>query len=143
MSLMAAPLLSRHAHRFMARFVCASLLLISALFTFPAKTFCQGETTSSIVGQVNDPTNAAVASATVTIVSTETGQKRTTVTGDSGRFNFPQLKPGTYNIRVEANGFVSQENEAVPAPLGQKQTVNFTLQLAQARQSIQVSGEAP
>src|SRR5580704_6569181 len=140
---MVAPASPYHVHRVVAQFVRASLLLTSVLLAFPLGSFCQGETTSSIVGQVSDPTNAAVAGAIVTVTNTETGQKRSATTDDAGRFNFPQLKPGTYNIKVEAKGFASQENEAVPAALGQKQTVNFTLQLAQAKQAIQVSGEAP
>jgi hypothetical protein len=140
---MVAPASPYHVHRVVAQFVRASLLLTSVLLAFPLGSFCQGETTSSIVGQVSDPTNAAVAGAIVTVTNTETGQKRSATTDDAGRFNFPQLKPGTYNIKVEAKGFASQENEAAPAALGQKQTVNFTLQLAQAKQAIQVSGEAP
>jgi hypothetical protein len=125
-----------------ARFVIPGLLLANVLLTFPAGIFAQGETTSSIVGQVSDPMNAPVAGAVVSITNTETGQKRSATTDDSGRFNFPQLKPGTYKVKVEAPGFAAQENDSVSAALGQKQTVNFTLKLAQTKQSIQVTSEA-
>ena len=64
-------------------------------------------------------------------------------TDGTGRFNFPQLKPGTYSVRVEAPGFEPQQNENVVAGLGQKQTVDFTLKLAQSNQTIEVTGEAP
>ena len=66
------------------------------------KGLAQGETTSAIVGQVSDASGAAVPGATVTIHNTETGLQRTATTDDSGRFNFTQLKPGTYRVRVEA-----------------------------------------
>ena len=106
------------------------------------KAFAQGETTSAIVGQVSDASGAAVPGATVTIHNTETGLQRIATTDDSGRFNFTQLKPGTYTVRVEAQGFDPQQNDAVTAGLGQKQTVDFILKIAQARESIEVSGEA-
>jgi len=108
----------------------------------PLKAFAQGETTSAIVGQVSDASGAAVPGATVTTRNSETGLQRIAATDDSGRFNFTQLKPGAYTVRVEAQGFDPQQNDAVTAGLGQKQTVDFILKVAQARESIEVSGEA-
>src|SRR6202453_4612287 len=117
--------------------VCSLSLLI------PLGVLAQGETTSAIVGDVQDPANAAVPDARVTITSQETGLKRETTTDDSGRFNFPQLKPGIYSVKVEAPGFESQQNDAVQAALGQKQTIDFSLKLAQSNATIEVNGDAP
>ena len=117
----------------MARFILIGLLLTTTCFVIPVSTKAQGETTSAILGQVNDPTEAAVPGATVTITNQETGLKRIAKTDDSGRFNFPQLKPGTYSVKVEAEGFEPQQNDDVFAGLGQKQTVDFTLKIAQSR----------
>ncbi len=105
--------------------------------------FGQGETTSAIVGQVTDATNAAIPGATVTIKNRETSLQRTAKTDDEGRFNFPQLKPGTYSVKVEAEGFDPRQNDNVLSGLGQKQTVNFTLKVAQSNQTVEVSGAAP
>jgi uncharacterized GH25 family protein len=77
------------------------------------KALAQGETTSAIVGQVRDTTNAVVPGATVTIANPETGLRRSAKTDDAGRFNFPQLKPGTYSVRVEAQGFEPRQNDNV------------------------------
>jgi hypothetical protein len=111
-------------------------------FFLPEVTFSQGETTSAIIGQVSDASGAAVPSATVTITNKETGLRRSASTDDSGRFNFPQLKPGAYSVKVEADGFEPQWNDGVSSPLGQKQTVDFVLKVAQAKESIEVRGEA-
>jgi hypothetical protein len=120
-------------------------LIVAALtiILFPVKAFPQGETTSAIVGQVTDATNAAIPGATVTITNRETALQRSAKTDDEGRFNLPQLKPDTYSVRVEAAGFASQQNDYVLAALGQKQTVNFTLRVAQSNQTIEISSEAP
>ena len=114
-----------------------------SIILFPVKAFPQGETTSAIVGQVTDATNAAIPGATVTITNCETALQRSAKTDDEGRFNLPQLKPDTYSVRVEAAGFASQQNDHVLAALGQKQTVNFTLKVAQSNQTIEISSEAP
>jgi hypothetical protein len=122
-----------------------SFILLAALFSPAAATFAlaQGETTSAIVGQVTDTTKAAVAGAVVTITNRDTGAKRSGRTDDAGRFDFPQLKPSTYSVKVEAEGFESQENAAVLAGLGQKQTVDFSLKVAPSKQTVEVSGAAP
>jgi len=75
------------------------LVLIPAVVASvsPPQALAQGETTSAIVGQVRDTTNAVVPGASVTIANPETGLKRSAKTDDAGRFNFPQLKPGSYS----------------------------------------------
>jgi hypothetical protein len=122
-----------------------------SIFVF-AGSFCfllagpaapQGETTSAIIGQVSDASGAAVPHAAVTVTNKETGLKRSASTDDSGRFNFPQLKPGTYSVKVEAAAFEPQQNDDVYAALGQKQTVDFKLKIAQSKQTIEISSEAP
>ena len=110
-------------------------------FLLPEVTFSQGETTSAIIGQVSDASGAAVPGATVTITNTDTALKRSASTDESGRFNFPQLKPGTYTVRVEAQGFDTQQNDAVSSGLGQRQTVDFILKVAQSKQGVQVTSE--
>jgi hypothetical protein len=103
----------------------------------------QGETTSAILGTVSDATGAALPGATVTIADHETGLKRVATTDTAGRFNFPQLKPGTYSVTAQAQGFDPQQNDNVVAGLGQKQTVNFVLNVAREKQVVEVGSEAP
>ena len=119
------------------------VVLMTAASIFPARAFGQGETTSAIVGEVTDSTGAVVPGASITITNQETGLKRNATTDDAGRFNFPQLKPGTYSVKVEAQGFQTKQSDNVVPSLGEKQTVNFALNVAQSNQSVEVSGEAP
>ena len=119
-----------------------TLFAIAAFSLVPTTAWAQGETTSAILGQVTDSSSAVVPAATVTVVNRETGLKRTAKTDDAGRFNFPQLKPGTYTVKVEAQGFEPQQADNVVSGLGQKQTVNLTLRVAQAKQTVEVTSEA-
>ena len=98
--------------------VVAVALAVTVWLLSPRTAFAQGETTSAIVGQVSDASGAAVPGAAVTVSNLETGMKRSATTDDSGRFDFPQLKPGTYSIRVEAAGFEAQRKDAVVRGLG-------------------------
>src|ERR1700680_1187571 len=128
---------------FMARVVQFAFIMLSVACLAPVKALAQGETTSAIVGQVRDTTNAVVPGAIVTITNSETGLRRSAKTDDSGRFNFPQLKPGIYLVKVEAPGFEPRQNNNVVSALGQKQAVDFTLGVARSRETVEVSSEAP
>jgi len=120
-------------------FVCVG----SFFFLLPAVAFSQGETTSAISGQVRDATNAAIPDATVTITNRENGLQRSLKSDAEGRFNFPQLKPGIYSVRVEVVGFDPQQNDNVLSSLGQKETVNFVLKVAQSSQTVEVTAAPP
>ncbi len=127
----------------MARAVHIAFFVLTVACLLPAEALAQGETTSAIVGQVRDTTNAVVPGATVTIANLETGLRRSAKTDDAGRFNFPQLKPGTYSVKAEAQGFEPQQNDNVISGLGQKQTVDFTLRVARSNETVEVNSEAP
>src|ERR1700730_13332476 len=111
----------------MSRVVCFALLVLSVACLLRAEALAQGETTSAIVGEVRDTTNAVVPGATVTITNQETGLRRSARTDDAGRFNFLQLKPGTFSVKVESEGFEPRQTDSVVSSLGQKQTMDFTL----------------
>src|ERR1017187_8415579 len=119
------------------------LILSVSLLAIRPPAQAQGETTSAIVGSVTDPTGAAIPGAAVTVTNIENGLKRFVKTDDSGRFGFPQLKPGTYSVKAEADRFEAQRNNNVSAGLGQKQTVDFKLTIASASESILVREQAP
>src|SRR5579872_7411282 len=128
----------------MPKFVAfGSAVLIVFALAMRAPALAQGETTSAITGSVADPAGAAIPGTTVTVTNVENGLKRSVKTDDSGRFSFPQLKPGTYSVKAEADGFAPQQNNAVSAGLGQKQTVDFKLNIASASESILVQEQAP
>src|SRR5580693_1046970 len=103
----------------------------------------QGETTSAIVGSVVDPVGGAIFGASVTVTNVENGLKRSVKTDDDGRFSFPQLKPGRYSVKAEADRFEPQQNNSVSAQLGQKQTIDFKLNIASASATVLVQEQAP
>lgn len=123
--------------------LCLMFLATAVVSVMPTAAWAQGETTSAIVGQVRDTTNAVVPGATVTIANPDTGLRRSAKTDEAGRFNFPQLKPGTYSVKAEVQGFEPRQNDNVVSGLGQKQTVDFTLKVARSNETVEVNSEPP
>src|SRR6516165_1946997 len=127
----------------MLRAGLSTLLIFFAAFALARRTPAQGETTSAIEGQVTDTTGGVIPGATVAITSRESGLQRSLKTDDESRFNFPQLKPGIYSVKAEAEGFDPHQIENVFSGLGQKQTANFRLKVAESKQTVEVSGAPP
>jgi hypothetical protein len=131
------------ANRRGVRVATLCLAVVSLWFGRPQGLLAQGETTSAIAGQVTDTTGAVITAATVAISNAATGYERRVKTDSEGRFNFPQLAPGTYSVEVEAEGFEARRIDQVMAGLGQKQTIACVLKVARERQTIEVTEAAP
>src|SRR5262249_12393909 len=97
----------------------------------------------TITGTIIDPQGSAIPHAKVTITEDATGLTYTVETGDSGDYVRPALKPGTYTVTVEAQGFrrIAQKNIVVEG--GDRVGVSLALSIGDVTQSIQVSAEAP
>ena len=77
--------------------------LWATVFACIALTVTAAPRSGSISGRVVGPSGAAVAHARVTI----TGSDAAMTTGETGRFAFPHLAPGHYDVSAEADGFTS------------------------------------
>ena len=93
-------------------------------------------------GEITDPSGAAIPNAKVTVVNTGTNLTQTVTTNQAGLFTAKELPVGTYKITVEAKGFKTVQNTALPMNAGTIQHVDFKMQLGEAREVVEVSGEA-
>jgi uncharacterized surface anchored protein len=84
--------------------------------------------TSSITGQVTDPNGAFVPGATVTLQNTSRKQVQTTTT-DEGAFEFSELAPGKYSIKVTLQGFGKHKPVEIRLDKNQSLTVELPLVL--------------
>ena len=58
-----------------------------------------------ILGNVTDPSGAAVRDAKITLRNLDTGRALTTTTGEEGDYFFVELTPGRYDVTAEQQGF--------------------------------------
>jgi hypothetical protein len=115
-------------------------LILSALSAFLA--FGQAGS-GEIGGTVTDSTGAAVAGATITISNNATGFQRSLKSNSDGLYSAPALLPGVYSIKVEAAGFGAQMRNTVELQTGQVLAVNFTVQVGNVAEVIDVTASAP
>jgi Carboxypeptidase regulatory-like domain len=71
--------------------------------------------TSSVSGEVRDQQAAAIPGATVTLLHTATGAERVVTTDRTGTYRFLALQPGTYQLKVELQGFAPVSRDRVVA----------------------------
>ena len=97
----------------------------------------------TITGRVLDSNGLAVVGASVTARSVETGEARTVVTDDEGRYRIIKLKPGTYKVKATANGFGAQETPEIATVSAQNVQKDFKLSPAgvTAEQTITVTDD--
>jgi hypothetical protein len=98
--------------------------------------------TGSMSGTVSDPNGAVVPNAVVKLTFDLTGEERTTNSNDVGDFNFSALVPGTYTLRVQAQGFrpVERKNNVVLAA-GRLALGNVQLEVGSVSESVMVTAQ--
>ena len=98
--------------------------------------------TSSIVGTVVDPANAAVVGVPVTLTNVGTGSIRTGTTDDTGTYRFQDVEPGTYNVIVKGTGFKSETQTGIVVLANETHNAGrMILQLGSVSESISVTAE--
>ncbi len=100
------------------------------------------QTAAEITGQVTDPSGAAVPNAAVTATNTATNVARPTTTNSAGIYSFPELTPGTYQVKVMAAGFENVVKTNIELQVQQVARVDFALAVGQATQTLTVTANA-
>ena len=115
-------------------------------YLFPLLTglllLAQVQPVGTVDGSVLDSSGGAAAGVKVTLRNLETGVARGTQSNESGNYFFPLVNPGRYEASVEKAGFKKALQE-LTVRTGIRATADFTLQLGQVTESVQVTGESP
>ena len=98
--------------------------------------------TSSLRGSVTDKTGAALVGAKVTLSNQAQALQRETSTGETGAYEFVALPPGTYDLTIELAGFNRYEQHNIHLLVNTPATLNATLDVGTATQTVEVSAQA-
>src|SRR5581483_10338931 len=101
------------------------------------------EGNADLTGQILDSTGAAIVSARATITEVETGISASTSSGDDGVYVFAGLRPGTYKLAVEANGFARLEQTGITLRTGDRDRIDVHLRPGPATEVVNVTADAP
>ncbi len=96
----------------------------------------------SLVGNVSDPSGAAIAGAKVTATNLETNLTREAATNEEGLYSFPGIPTGTYTVKITAAGFVDFARTDVPVTLNNTSRLNASLQLGQLQATVEVTAQS-
>jgi hypothetical protein len=97
----------------------------------------------TLVGTVTDSSEAALPGATITALEVATGIVTTGSTNTVGTYSIPYLRPGTYRITIQANGFASVVRENVPLTAASSLRVDAMLRPGDVSDRVDVTAEAP
>jgi len=100
-------------------------------------------TSGEITGTVTDSSGGIVPKATVTVVDTQTGLKRTAITNNTGQFRVAGLSPAAYDISAEMAGFATEIRKSVTVAVGQIVISDFRLKPSQVKTLIEVTDRPP
>ena len=116
------------------RYAFCVLLL---LFSLTSLTFAQTANTS-LRGSIKDPSGAVVPGATITLTDNTSGKVLQTTSNASGDYQFNQIPPAKYNIKVSANGFGDQQKFA-ELLVNQPATIDFAMTVQASTEVINVT----
>jgi hypothetical protein len=115
-------------------FVCLSVLLLAL------GGFAQIQN-GQFTGTVTDPSGAAIGNAKVIVTNLGTNLSIATTTNSNGLYTVRELPVGTYRISVEATGFKGFTNNNIVLNAGVTERVDFAMQMGQAHEMVEVTGE--
>ena len=95
---------------------------------------------ASVSGRVTDQQGAVVPGAQVSARQTRTNVTTETVTDSSGRFRFPYLKVGPYELKVHLHGFADL-TRTLDLAVGSAFDLSLVLSVAGLETSVSVSGD--
>jgi hypothetical protein len=99
--------------------------------------------TGEIAGLVKDGSGAVVPGGEITIVNQNTGERKSTVTNDAGEYVVPLLPAGVYTVSAGMKGFRTAERRDLTVSALQNLRVDFSLEIGEATQTVEVRAEAP
>ena len=96
-----------------------------------------------VSGTVADTSGAVIPNAKVVIKNTATGITRELTSNAEGYYSAPNILPGKYEVTVSAAGFNTEVRPDLILNVGTEQNLNFSMQVGNVSERVQVSAEAP
>jgi hypothetical protein len=119
--------------------LCVLFLLASASISVAQ----QNVTSATLSGRIQDARGASVNGASVTATHQETNQHFTTISDHEGRFRFPYLRTGAYDLKIDAQGFAPVIKQ-MTVSIGQALDLPVKLEVAGVSEQVNIgSSDVP
>jgi len=121
----------------------AILLLALAVIGFLAPVArAQQVAVAEIDGYVTDPSGQAIVGAQVKATDLDRGQVRTSVTDPTGRYSFPNLSIGNYQLEVSSPGFKTYVQRGIELEVASNRSIPVALAIGSLTESVEVTANA-
>ncbi len=119
-------------------------IVVAAVFFLLSVNYAQLNQTGMISGVVNSPDGTPMPGVTVVIKSPALVlPEMTTVTSENGRYRFPSLAPGTYEVSFILEGMNTIVHKGIVISVGVTSRVDVTMELQSIQESVVVEGQSP
>ncbi|HVI73056.1 MAG TPA: carboxypeptidase regulatory-like domain-containing protein, partial [Pyrinomonadaceae bacterium] len=102
----------------------------------------QSVTSATLSGRIEDSSGASVSGANVVATHLETNQHIETTSDREGRFRFPYLRTGAYDLKIEAQGFASVAKQ-LTVSIGQALDLPVRLDVAGLSAQVNIGSDVP
>src|ERR1051325_7242562 len=119
-------------------YLCSLLICLSASLCVAQ----QNVTSATLSGRIEDARGAVVSGASVIVTHLETQQQLNTTSDDDGRYRFPYLRTGTYDLKINAQGF-STVTRQLTVTLGQALDLPIKLDVAGVSAQVNIGSDVP
>src|SRR5271167_4361050 len=123
----------------MLRF-CLLACLAAVMLLLP--TFVLAQFGSGFQGTIVDGSGAVVPDVMIRVTNIDTGVTREVLSSGDGAYVVPSLGPGNYRMQALKDGFVGARQDSLVLPPDEVRKVDFTLQVGNVQETINVSGQA-
>jgi hypothetical protein len=117
------------------------LLRLLALWSFLSVAGVAQTVLGTLTGRVVDPSDSAIAGATVKATNVATRLEYRSTTTSAGNYALQQLPVGSYELTVEAAGFRKAIRKSIDLNVAQTLTVDVRLEVGQVDQTVEVTSE--
>jgi len=90
----------------------------------------------AIIGTIFDPNGAVIPNAMVAISNADSKLTISAVTNDEGQYKFDGLAAGTYNLKVEAQGFAPSDVPNISVHANDENRIDQTLSIASIQEQV-------
>jgi hypothetical protein len=120
-----------------------SIYLVIALACFGLATDIHAQAgKAELTGEVRDQAQAVIAHARVDAIEVATAQHYSSETSHTGVYTITNLKPGVYDVTVEADGFKRVQREGVRLATGERVRVDLVLEPGAISETVTVEQDA-
>ena len=124
--------------KYQRRFICGLALIL--MLVFPAILLSQGYF-GTVAGLITDSNGAVIPGAKLTLTDVAKGYTFNTTSNKSGQFILPSIPPSVYTLTAVMDGFDKTIRTGIKVDVASHATVNMTLKVATAAQTVQVSSQ--